>query len=144
MIQLELYNESGLDVPVSLKRFKELAALVSKGEIRSFDWIELVYVDEQGIVEINNRFLDRNYVTDVITFSYSDEHDGQNDTGIEGTIYMCNQRIREQAIEFESDMTQEFERIFVHGLLHLCGHDDVTPELKQKMTALENSYLIGH
>lgn len=141
MIQIELYNESGLDVPVSLERFEELASLVAKGEIKTFDWIEVVYVDEQGITEVNSKFLDKNYVTDVITFSYADDSIDNNEVGVEGTIYMCNQRIREQAVEFESDLIQEFERIFVHGLLHLCGHDDVTPELKLKMTELENSYL---
>ena len=139
MIDLEIFNESGLEIPLAKSEFLKLTDIISKGENKNICWLELVYVNEKGIVDINKQFLGRSYITDVITFSYTEPE--QISTDIEGTIYMCNQRIREQSIEFHSPIEDEFKRIFVHGLLHLCGYDDETPDSKLLMTTLENKYL---
>ncbi|HAC16293.1 MAG TPA: rRNA maturation RNase YbeY [Bacteroidetes bacterium] len=121
--------------------FNQLIQAVSSGENKNFAWIEIVYVDEEGIVEVNKKFLDRNYVTDIITFSYSDESQVLDMSGIEGTIYMCNQRIIEQATDLGVELLEEYKRIFVHGLLHLCGYNDDTDDLKLAMSGLENKYI---
>ncbi len=139
MIDIEVFNESGLDIPIKTEEFCRLADSICKGEMKNISWLELVYVDENGIVDVNKRFLGRSYITDVITFSYSDED--QNIREIEGTIYMCNQRIREQSSELNTSVEEEFKRIFVHGVLHLCGYNDDSSESKDKMTTLENKYL---
>lgn len=139
MIDLEIFNESGLDIPVHSDEFSKLADSICKGEKKKISWLELVYVDEHGIVDVNKRFLGRSYVTDVITFSYSEDEAAIND--IEGTIYMCNQRIREQSVELNTSIEEEFKRIFVHGVLHLCGYNDETSDSKILMTTLENKYL---
>lgn len=139
MIDIEIFNESGLDIPIHSDEFIKLADIISKGENKKISWLELVYVDENSIVDVNKRFLGRSYVTDVITFSYSECDQAIND--IEGTIYMCNQRIREQSVELNTAVEEEFKRIFVHGILHLCGYSDETSESKLTMTNLENKYL---
>lgn len=139
MLEIEIFNESGLDVPVDKAEFTKLAGTICKGENKKISWLELVYVDENGIVDVNKRFLGRSYVTDIITFSYSEEE--LSTSNIEGTIYMCNQRIREQSSELNTILEEEFKRIFVHGVLHLCGYNDETPESKTQMTSLENKYL---
>jgi rRNA maturation RNase YbeY len=139
LTDIEIFNESGLEVPVTVEEFTSLASEITKGEKKNISWLELVYVDEDGIIEVNKRFLGKSYVTDVITFSYTD--DNLSITDIEGTIYMCNQRIREQSSELNTSEVEEFKRIFVHGVLHLCGYNDETPELKLQMTQLENKYL---
>ena len=142
MTSIEIYNESGLDIPLTKNHFNQLILAVSEGENCNFTWIEIVYVDEDGIVEVNKKFLNRNYITDIITFSYSDEAQVADTSGIEGTIYMCNQRIVEQATDFKVDLNEEYKRIFVHGLLHLCGYNDDTDEQKHAMSALENKYIL--
>lgn len=139
MIEIEIFNESGLEVPIKEDEFAILAGNICKGEHKKISWLELVYVDENGIVDVNKRFLGRSYVTDIITFSYSD--DELSTSEIEGTIYMCNQRIREQSSELNTSIEEEFKRIFVHGVLHLCGYNDETTESKIQMTSLENKYL---
>ena len=139
MIDLEIFNESGLEIPLAKSEFLKLTDIISKGENKNICWLELVYVNEKGIVDINKQFLGRSYITDVITFSYTEPE--QISTDIEGTIYMCNQRIREQSIELQTSIEEEFKRIFVHALLHLCGYDDETLDSKLHMTTLENKYL---
>jgi probable rRNA maturation factor len=141
--QIDLFNESGLDIPLLESDFLEMAKLVSIGESRYFSLLELVYVDEKTIVEVNKKYLNRDYVTDIITFPYSDSESDLTSQEIEGTIYMCNQRIREQADELSLPITEEFRRVYIHGLLHLCGYNDDNSESKMKMTAKENYYLLN-
>lgn len=135
--KLILNNESGESVPVEEKELLKLIAITEKNEAVQFKEIELVYVDEDEIVRINLEFLDRDYITDIITFRYDED----DDQAIEGTLYCCAPRIAEQSAEFDNNLKAEFLRVFVHGLIHLAGHDDQTPKEKQYMTELEDQYL---
>ena len=134
--KLILNNESGESVPVQEQELLKLIDIAEQSESVRFKEIELVYVDEDEIVRINHEFLDRDYITDIITFRYDD-----NDQAIEGTLYCCAPRIAEQSAEFEDDPNTEFLRVFVHGLIHLAGHNDQTPDDKKQMTDLEDQYL---
>ena len=134
---LSLFNPSEFELPVQESVLQKLLQVIEQEESIRFRQVELVYVDEQGIVEINQEYLDRDYVTDIISFSY---HEAQKDS-IEGTLYCCAPRIAAQSEEVESDVKEEFYRIFIHGLLHLAGYDDSTADEKEAMTKLENHYL---
>jgi rRNA maturation RNase YbeY len=134
--KLVINNESGESVPVDEQELLKLIDITEQNENVHFREIELVYVDEDEIVRINHEFLDRDYITDIITFRYDED-----DQAIEGTLYCCAPRIIEQSADFEDDPKTEFLRVFVHGLIHLAGHDDQTPEDKKQMTDLEDQYL---
>jgi len=142
---LTLDNESGIDTSVSEQDLRILLENVAYGENVRFGLLEAVYVDEAEIVRINKEHLDREYITDVITFSYGNEagdfSDNADTIETDGTIFMCAQRILEQSVEFNTDAATEFKRVFVHGLLHLCGYDDATADQKAEMTKKENIYL---
>ena len=135
---LQVFNESGYSVPCNESDFIHLIEKISKKENVSFTLLEVAYVHEQEIVRINKEFLDRDYVTDIISFRYDED---ESNTTIEGTLYCCAQRIAEQAKEFNQSEESEFKRIFIHGALHLIGYDDQTPQEKERMTELENYYL---
>lgn len=125
-------------LPVSKVELKNILASVETHENVSFSAVELVYVDEEEIQRINREYLDHDYVTDIITFR-NDEYKHLN--RIEGTIFCCAPRIREQADEYGEKPRNEFNRVFVHGLLHLAGYDDRTETEKVKMTGREDFYL---
>ncbi len=97
----------------------------------------MVYVDEEEINRLNKEHLDRDYVTDIITFRYDDS----DNSAIEGTMFCCAPRIMEQADELGEPVEREFRRIYIHGLLHLAGYDDESNDQKKLMTAKENAYL---
>lgn len=142
MTQIELFNESTIEIPLIVSDYQTLLEKVSAGEKVSFSLIEIVYVDETGIQQVNKQYLQHDYVTDIITFSYTDEDSIQTSSDIEGTLYMCAPRIIEQASELNVDHVEEFKRVFIHGLLHLSGHDDQTADAKSIMTQKENKYLL--
>lgn len=135
--KLELINQTHSQVPVEQPLLLQLLNLFEDKFSISFQSVELVYVDENEIVRINNEHLQRDYITDIISFQYHEK----NSEKIEGTLFCCAPRIYEQSEEHKTESRQEFYRIFIHGLLHLCGYDDQTPHQKEEMSSLENHFL---
>lgn len=135
---IDVFNETDLDVPVTAQSAQMAVSLLEQDELCSFQLLEIVYVDEESIVEINNKHLDRNYVTDIITFRYDEDDTLQQ---LEGTLYCCAPRIEDQAEEYDSTIPAEYYRILVHGLLHLIGYDDQTDSDRNTMKERENYYL---
>jgi rRNA maturation RNase YbeY len=135
---IQVFNQTDYTLPLKKSIFKDLALSISENEDAKFKFIEVVYVDEEAIVDINKKYLDHDYITDIITFRY-DESDSTDD--IEGTIFCCAPRIIEQSEEFDESTEQEFLRIYIHGLLHLVGYTDKSDDDKQQMSKKEDFYL---
>jgi rRNA maturation RNase YbeY len=135
---LYLFNETSHSLPVDRTTIREIVNLIEENESYSFSLIETVFVDEDTIVALNQEYLNRNYVTDIITFRYDEQMANQ---GIEGTLYCCAPRIYEQAKAYKQPPEREFNRIIIHGLLHLTGYDDQYEEAQQKMRNREDFYL---
>lgn len=135
---IQVFNETSRPLPLETADLQKVAQRVSEYDDCQFRFIELVYVDETEIARINKKHLDRDYVTDIITFRYDDPGWDQE---IEGTLFCCAPRIEEQAKELNEPVKREYLRIFIHGLLHLKGYDDKTDSQKNEMTERENFYL---
>lgn len=135
---IQVYNQADTNIPLEEPCYLNIATLLAENENASFSFVEVVYVGEEEIVRINQEHLDRDYVTDIITFRYDDANKKHD---IEGTMFCCAPRIVEQANEFGESPTREFMRIYIHGLLHLIGYEDTSEELKKKMTSKEDTYL---
>ena len=134
-----LYNESGHPIPLTPARAAQIAGqLIAAEAPAGAALLELVYVDEAEILRINREYLQHNYVTDIITFSYHEPG-----APVEATLFCCAPRISAQAKELNQPETAEFERVLIHGLLHACGYEDGTPEEKNRMTRREDHYLSG-
>ncbi len=135
---IQLFNDTEKEVPVSLKQIKKAVSLLQKEEKCRFSLLEVVFVGEQKIVSINKKHLDRDYVTDTITFRYDED---TSNNSIEGTLFCCAPRIYEQSEELNEDPEKEFLRIVIHGLLHLAGYEDSSESKKNQMTEREDYYL---
>ena len=135
---IEIFNQTERFLPLSQSDCQAVVLIIMRHEDCSFEFVEVVYVDEEEIIRINKEHLERDYVTDIISFRYDESDTNDN---IEGTLFCCAPRIREQAEEFNEPGKEEFQRILIHGLLHLAGYDDQSEEEKNKMTSRENFYL---
>lgn len=138
---ITLHNVSGIAIPVNERTIRDIVGVISEKEKCECLFLEVVFVDEDEIVRINKKYLNRDSVTDVISFSYVEEQANLASTVIDGTLYCCAQRISEQAGELNQDAESEFRRIVIHGILHLLGYEDATSEQKQEMRDMENLYL---
>src|SRR5699024_12096670 len=95
---IQLFNQTSCSLPVSEAQIRQIASVLSQHENCSFLLLEVVFVDEEEIVRINKEYLGHRYITDIITFRY-DKKD--YNSGIEGTLYCCALRIKEQALEYD-------------------------------------------
>jgi len=108
-----------LDEPGLTEQIERLAAAAGwKGEL------SVAIVDDAQIREINRRFLDHDYATDVIAFPLDDE---------EGEIVISADRALAEASERGVEPLAELMLYVVHGLLHLLGYDDHDREAAGEM-----------
>ena len=97
--------------------------------------LNYIFCDDEKILAVNQEFLQHNYYTDVITFDYTTR------TRVNGDIYISLNTVQSNAEQVGASFTHELHRIIIHGLLHLTGQADKTPETKAQMTAKEEDAL---
>jgi len=94
--------------------------------------IAYIFCSDKRILEVNKQYLNHDYFTDIITFDYSEG------AVISGDIFISTDTVKSNAVEFGVSFEEELHRIIIHGILHLCGQDDQTPELRKEMISKEN------
>ena len=94
--------------------------------------ITYIFCDDEKILSVNREFLSHDYYTDVITFDYSCF------PVISGDIFISLDTVKSNAEEAGADFIDELHRIIIHGVLHLTGQGDKTPETREEMTRKEN------
>jgi rRNA maturation RNase YbeY len=97
--------------------------------------LNYIFCDDEKILAVNQEFLQHNYYTDVITFDYTTR------TRVNGDIYISLDTVQSNAEQVGASFAHELHRIIIHGLLHLTGQADKTPETKAQMTAKEEDAL---
>lgn len=131
--EISVINASALK-RLPIKKTELAVSNVFKGENISRFSVIIVYLDDAEIQEMNKKYLEHDYVTDVISFLIDkDETDGE--------IYIGAQQAQRQADEYGVSITNEILRLAAHGALHLAGYDDATPETRAEMHKLENKYI---
>lgn len=100
--------------------------------------LHYLFCTDEEELSVNRQFLGHDYYTDVITFDYS------TPSTLSGDIFISLDTVRSNAEEAGTDFDSELRRILVHGLLHLTGQGDKTPETKVQMTEKENRALAGY
>ena len=108
---------------------------MAESEIFTLGDISIIFCSDNYILDINQRFLQHDYFTDIITFDYSE---GRR---ISGDLFISVDSVRENAVEYGTEFSDELHRVIVHGILHLIGYDDHTDEEIKEMRAKENYYL---
>ena len=108
---------------------------VAESEIRKLGQVNIIFCSDNYILDINQKYLQHDYFTDIITFDYC-----ENDT-LSGDLFISVDSVRENAIFYKTEFADELNRVMVHGLLHLIGYDDHTEEDIAVMRQKENYYL---
>lgn len=102
----------------------------------------IIFVTPEEIHELNKQYRGVDRVTDVISFALEDAHDvSLTDVRVLGDIYICIDRMKEQALEYGHSETRELSFLTVHGLLHLLGYDHQTKEEEEVMFNLQRKIL---
>ena len=92
--------------------------LVAESEIRRIGQVSIIFCSDNYILDINQKYLQHDYFTDIITFDYCE---GDR---LSGDLFISVDSVRENALEYGTDFKEELNRVIVHGLLHLIGYDE--------------------
>ena len=108
---------------------------VAESEIRRLGDINVIFCSDHYILDVNMKYLQYDYFTDIITFDYCE---GDR---LSGDLFISIDSVRENAIEYGTEFEEELHRVIVHGVLHLIGYDDHSKEEIAQMRAKEDYYL---
>lgn len=97
--------------------------------------IHYIFCSDERELEVNRQFLGHDYYTDIITFNYSTA------STLNGDIFISLDTVHSNAEQLGVAFDDELRRILIHGILHLTGQGDKTPETKAQMTAKEDKAL---
>jgi probable rRNA maturation factor len=147
MYEIEINNEQDqLELPADWLRDIVQQTLAAE-QVRSAV-ISVAVVDNPTIWRLNRRHLQHDYPTDVLSFLLESDPEAVPATGIrgagrmiEGEVIVSAEMALEMAAQYHWQGADELCLYLVHGLLHLCGYDDLSPEEQIVMRRRERDIL---
>jgi len=134
-VAIYFYSEQ-VDFPPILKsKTKQYFKNIISEEKLQCGNINVIFCSDNYLLDINKKYLQHDYYTDIITFDYTSKDI------ISGDIYISLERVQENADIFKVSYIEELYRIMFHGILHLAGYNDKTTADKKKMIFKEDYYL---
>ena len=97
--------------------------------------LSFIFCSDDYLLELNRKHLNHDYYTDVLSFSYNEEKT------VSGDIFISIDRLRENAKANGVVFNEELSRVMIHGVLHLCGYNDKSPEEIKLMRSKEAEYM---
>lgn len=97
--------------------------------------LSYIFCDDPVIIDVNRKFLNHDYFTDIITF------DDTRGSLIRGDMFISLDTVRTNSQAVGDTYGAELLRVIIHGVLHLCGINDKGPGEREIMEAHENDAL---
>lgn len=142
MIQFQTYGADGQLAPFDLatvglqaRKVERWIRAVAADYGFSVGNINYILCDDERELEVNKTFLQHDYYTDIITFDYTTAG------CLNGDIFISLDTVASNAEMVGTTFPRELLRILIHGILHLTGQGDKTPETKAEMTRKEEAAL---
>jgi rRNA maturation RNase YbeY len=134
MIRFEVYD---VDVPNQLgTETKNWIEKVIHSFNKKTGEVFFLFCSDDALLDINKKFLNHNYLTDIITFNRS-----SNNEVISGECYLSLERISDNSELLKLKFDDELHRVLIHGVLHLIGYNDKTDTDEALMRSLEQNCL---
>lgn len=142
------------DNAVDLSALRAAVEHVLREEAVESAVISVTIVDNSAIHAINKEHLQHDYPTDVISFQLDwtssafdvpplSADSRSAGASIEGEIVVSYDYAQQNAAEGNWSTADEVTLYVIHGLLHICGYDDLSVAEKRIMRQRERSVLAG-
>ena len=126
------------DVPCRVERRRDVKrwlAELAQQHGQTLGDLSVVSYSDEGLLAYNRTYLDHDTYTDIITFDHSDEQ------VVSGDLLISFERVFENADNEGVTHQNELRRVMAHGVLHLLGFKDKSPEDAQAMRKAEDEAL---
>ena len=138
-------EQDKIEIPAEWEeKINQVAAICLREEQLPEDVeVDLLFVDNEAIREMNLEYRDKDSATDVLSFPMyePDEEIDDEEEVLLGDIVISLERAQEQCEEYGHSLEREVMYLLVHGLLHLAGYDLMVEEDKKVMRAQEEKLL---
>lgn len=124
-------------VAIDRARMRQTVLDVLQGEDVHEAEISLAFVDNPTMRQLNQRYLQHDEPTDVLSFPLGEP----NAPRLAGELVIGAEVAKVQAETCGHPVQAELTLYVIHGLLHLCGYDDKTPAGAAAMHQRERHYL---
>jgi probable rRNA maturation factor len=114
---------------------KWITGVISQKKFK-IEEINYIFCSDKYLIQLNKKFLDHNFYTDIITFDNSSEK-----KKISADIFISIDSVKTNAQKFGSSFKNELHRVMIHGALHLTGYNDKTKEDRNTMRMMEDETL---
>ena len=126
----------GVEMPrLDYEKIEVWIESVAKAHNRILGPLTYIFCNDEKIIEVNRRFLNHDYFTDIITFDYS------RGKLISGDMFISLDTVLTNAESIGDIYDNELLRVIIHGVLHLCGINDKGPREREIMEQEENNAL---
>ena len=166
-IVISFYTEN-IDFNLPAKReIKSWLKAVAGAEGKQIGAIAVIFCSDEYLLQLNRRYLQHDYYTDIITFDYTvtaqcvalppqarrvalppqarrialPPQAQRIAPLLGGDLFISTDTVRANAERYGQTLNDELHRVILHGLLHLCGYEDATPAQQSVMREREDRYL---
>ncbi len=144
--ELNIVNNTEIKINKYKKMFRNIFfEVINVLNIKEQLELSLVIVDSKTQLELNQKYRNKNYVADVLSFQL--ETDEQFNiyefTKIRslGDVFICYEQAEKQAQKYNHTLERELAFLFVHGFLHVLGYDHIDSKDEKIMFDLQKVVL---
>lgn len=121
-MKINLFNENNLLTNIDYSKIINDIELLFNNEFNNDKEVSVIFVTTDEIHEMNKQYRNIDRPTDVLSFEEKDEEDYL------GEIFICEDKVYEQALSYNHSNEREFAFLLTHGLLHLLGYDHMNKD----------------
>lgn len=137
-MNIQFFNED-VELPrLDVERVKKWLNFIAKKHDKVVGDLNYIFCSDDYLLSVNRQYLDHDYLTDIITFDYTEG------SIISGDVFISTDRVSENAIEFKVSDDEELLRVISHGVLHLIGFNDKNDADQEVMTQQENASILDY
>ncbi|WP_185867237.1 rRNA maturation RNase YbeY [Blattabacterium cuenoti] len=97
--------------------------------------INYIFCTDNYLLDMNKKYLKKNFYTDVLAFNYS------INKSISGDIFISVDRVFDNSKQWNQFFIYELKRVMIHAVLHFLGYNDHNYMEKKIMKKKEEFYL---
>ena len=103
----------------------------------------LLLSDDKHIRRLNKKFRKKNKTTDILSFPFYKKKELKKKLKLEKQVYLGDIIINFNKVKnktIKKNFKIEFDRLWIHGLVHLFGHDHKKEKDFKRMQTIEKKY----
>ena len=133
-MKINLFNENNLLTKLDYEKIINDIEILFNQEFECEKEVSVIFVNSEEIHEMNKQYRNIDRPTDVLSFEeYEDDYLGE--------IFICEEKVYEQATSYNHSNEREFAFLLTHGLLHLLGFDHIEKEDEEVMFKKQDELL---